>query len=253
MLGPLAALAAVVALVRFRSRLDPGLDFVLWWAAGLLVVFSFTPISLAPFQFITKQSNYLNLFLAPLTLLAAWLLSQWSLRWCLAVLLPLALLSVVLAGLKQQDRRAFVSNSRAVIAFAQANPEAEVYGSVNNRNMHTFYMRLGEPLPTVRTLAELTPRGEANARVFAVFDPVTQGWSPRDVALEEVPACWSPYTTLDPTGFGVGHDIALAIATLTGAMPKPIAEKAAGLLQDLVAPKPAQVYAVPADNPWCEG
>ena len=253
LLGPLAALAAIVALARFRSRLDPGVAFVLWWAAGLLVVFSFTPISLAPFQFITKQSNYLNLFLAPLILLAAWLLSQWSLRWCFAVLLPLAVLSVVLTGLKQQDKRAFVSNSRAVIAFAQANPEAEVYASVNNRNMSTFYTRLGEPLPTVRTLAELTPRGETDARIFAVFDPVTQGWSPRDVAFEEVPACWSLYTTLEPTGFGSGHRIAIAVATLAEAMPRPIAEKAAGLLQDLLAPEPAQVYTVPTENPWCEG
>lgn len=252
LLGPLAALAAVVALVRFRSRLDPGLAFVLWWAAGLLVVFSFTPISLAPFQFITKQSNYLNLFFAPLTLLAAWLLSQWSLRWSLAVLLPLAALSVLLTGLKQQDKRAFVSNSRAVIEFARANPEAEVYASVNNRNMSTFYTRLGEPVPTIRTLGELANR-PADTRVFAVFDPVTQGWSPRDVEVEEVPACWTPYTTLEPIGFGTGRLVTLVAATFAGVAPGPLGAKASGIFQELLSPEPAQVYVVPTDNPWCQG
>ncbi len=252
LLGPLAALAAVVALVRFRSRLDPGLAFVLWWAAGLLVVFSFTPISLAPFQFITKQSNYLNLFFAPLTLLAAWLLSQWSLRWSLAVLLPLAALSVLLTGLKQQDKRAFVSNSRAVIEFARANPEAEVYASVNNRNMSTFYTRLGEPVPTIRTLGELQNR-PADTRVFAVFDPVTQGWSPRDVEVEEIPACWTPYTTLEPIGFGTGRLVTLVAATFAGVAPGPLGAKASGIFQELLSPEPAQVYVVPTENPWCQG
>ena len=252
LLGPLAALAAVVALVRFRSRLDPGLAFVLWWAAGLLVVFSFTPISLAPFQFITKQSNYLNLFFAPLTLLAAWLLSQWSLRWSLAVLLPLAALSVLLTGLKQQDKRAFVSNSRAVIEFARANPEAEVYASVNNRNMSTFYTRLGEPVPTIRTLAELQNR-PVDTRVFAVFDPVTQGWSPRDVEVEEVPTCWTPYTTLEPIGFGTGRLVTLVAATFAGVAPGPLGAKASGIFQELLSPEPAQVYVVPTENPWCQG
>ncbi len=250
LLGPLAALAAVVALARFRSRLDPGTAFVLWWAAGLLVVFSFTPISLAPFQFITKQANYLNLFFAPLALLAAWLLSQWSLRWSLAVLLPLAALSVLLTGLKQQDTRSFVSNSRAVIEFAQANPEAEVYGSVNNRNMSTFYTRLGEPVPTIRTLGELMNR-PADTRVFAVLDPVTQGWSPRDMDVEEVPACWTPYTTLEPTGFSTGRLVTRAAATLAGVVPGPLGAKASGLFQELLSPEPAQVYVVPTEFPWC--
>lgn len=253
LLGSLAALAAVVALARFRSRLDPGVAFVLWWAAGLLVVFSFTPISLAPFQFITKQSNYLNLFFAPLTLLAAWLLSQWSLRWCLAALLPLVALSIVLAGLKQQDTRAFVSNGRAVIAFAQANPEAEVYASVNNRNMSTFYTRLGEPLPTVRTLGELTSRHEADVRIFAVLDPVTQGWSPSDVDLEAVPACWTHHGNLTPTGFGLGQYVAIAAVSVIDFVPAAIGDKIAGPFQALLFPEPAQVYAVPADDPWCEG
>ena len=253
LLGPLAVLAALFGLFRLRHGSDPAFGFVLWWGAGLLAVFSFTPISLEPFRFITKQSNYLNLFFAPLALLTAWLLVQWSPRWRVLVLVPLVGLSLTLAGLKQQDTRAFVSNSRAVLAFAQANPSVDVYASVNNRNLSTFYSWLGEEVPSIRTLAELVPRRGSGPRVFAVLDPVTQGWSPRDVAVPAVPACWTHHASLTPAGFGFGQYVAVAAVAVIRFVPGALGEKIAAPFQSLLFPDPAQVYAVPPADPWCEG
>ena len=160
---------------------------------------------------------------------------------------------LALAGLKQQDTRAFVSNSRAVLVFAKTNPSAEVYAGVNNRNISTFYSRLGEDVPAIRTLAELAPKSGPEGPAFAVVDSVTQGWSPGDVDVATVPACWTHEGSLTPIGFGLGQYVAVAAVAVIQFIPGAIGEKIVGPFRALLFPEPAQVYAVPPADPWCEG
>lgn len=86
-----------------RSNVASSDRFLLVWLLGMLVIFSFTPISLWPFQFITKQSNYLNIFFAPLCLVAARFLAGFSMRWLTITLTITMLGGFALSGLSQQE------------------------------------------------------------------------------------------------------------------------------------------------------
>ncbi|MFZ5608415.1 MAG: ArnT family glycosyltransferase [Pseudomonadota bacterium] len=245
LIGPLALLG-IVFWWRGKTARGPrdGQGYALFWALGLLAVFSFLPISFAPLQFIYKQSNYLNLFIPSLSLLAAIGLDNLGKRWRMLLLSGALLSGLVLGALEQQAYRVFAANSKAVAQFAQDHPRALIYGTANNENIAAMMslLRTGEAARQVRWLKEMglsTPEVDV---LYAVLDRETQAWGNNPVVLDQPPACWREIKTLEPIGFGLGRYVAAALARLPyiGA---PFAK--------LLAPAPAMLYEVPKDRPWC--
>ena len=227
--------------------------FILVWLLGMLAVFSFTPLSLSPLQFITKQSNYLNLFFAPLALVAARFLAALSAK----IVLPILAISIVgglsLAALGQQDLRKFVSNSKAAATFARENPDAQIFGSVNNRNIFAILM-LGRPGngSQISSLESLTADDRTpDSDVFVVLDRETRGWGPGDRTPQSPLACWKPVKRLVPEGFGAGLWVTNAFITIAQLAPTPISTRVSAPLQNLLKPKPADLYLVSLADPWC--
>lgn len=231
--------------------------FLTLWAAGLLLVLSCFPVSLAPLRFTLKQSNYLSLLLAPLAVLAGALLAQWPARRARWVMALAALLGIALAALQQADYRAFTANSKAVAAFAAAHPQDLVLGSTNNASLATMLGRqAGQPL---QVLSWREARGEPallsealrrSGAVYGVHDPQTAAWFAGAAAPSQVPACWQRVETLQPVELGAGNLLAGGLARLAAAVPglAPAAPRLAALAQ----PQAASLYRVPKDDPWCE-
>ena len=49
---------------------DGNTGYIVLWALGLLLILSFAVVSFSPFRFIPKQTNYMQIFAAPFSLLA---------------------------------------------------------------------------------------------------------------------------------------------------------------------------------------
>jgi hypothetical protein len=235
-----------------RARVASG-RFVAIWLLGLIAVFSFTPISLSPVQLITKQSNYLNLFFAPMAIAAGVFIAALAGRWAITLVGIGAIGGILLAGLVQQDRRAFVANSMALSAYANSQPGETIFASVNNANVHGFLSLLGEATQgQVRTLAELKPDPSARgATVTVARDPVTHDWGGDAIALPRAPVCWTPIRVLDPLGFGAGRWVAEAGVRLSRFVPDPAGRAVRTRLEALTRPPGLALYKAPADNPWC--
>lgn len=247
LLGWLALLGLVFWALQNRQRPDSNAEsYVVFWGVGLLIVFSFTPISLSPFQFITKQSNYLNLFFAPLALLAGLALDRlWRLPRTALIAAAVAG-GIVLAGVGQQTKRVFVANSDALATLAAANPDTVFYGSTNNRNFAALHSMLagGEAVGQVRALGDMPAQlPPAAGAVFAVLDRQTHGWGALDPSMSDLPpGCWRRLSELRPAGYGLGWHVTHALAAL------PVA---GGHFASFLSPQPATLYVVPRDRPWC--
>jgi hypothetical protein len=250
LLAPLAVIGLVVWLWRIRrwTPEDSGIHYAVYWGAGLLIVFSFTPLSLDPFQFITKQSNYLNLFLAPLAIVAAYALDRMIAIPRVALLAVSIVIGILLGGLQQQSKRVFTANSKAVAELAMAEPDAWIFATDNNVNitLFSFVMREAEIPPRIDTIASLKeiqgPIDNAET-VYAVIDHETELWrDPERDVVADIPDCWEEVRVLTPRGFGLGQPIIEAIAKI------PVADR---VLAPYTQPKPATLYRIPASAPWC--
>ena len=256
LLGFLTAGAIIVFLVKRRtlSSAESGfIYYVLFWFLGLLALFSLMPISFEPLIFVAKQTNYMNMFVAPMAILSGWFIARLMVpvRW-IAVAAAVAV-AVLFTGLKQQDFRAFTANGRVLAALAQDNPGDLYFGTVSNFNIARLLDRTPDEQPPIRTLAQLEMLDGESGTVYAILDRQTLGWSARDPDVPTVPACWVEGTTLVPIGHGaVAHLLPLltwAISPFAGTPLDWIADR----LSALANPASAVVYAVPADDPWCEG
>lgn len=255
-LVPYLALAGVAGiLLRRTARQSADNRFLLVWLAGLLALFSFTPISMAPFQFITKQSNYLNLFFAPLAVAAAVFFAGRSRAWTVPILAVTIAGGVALAALGQQDLRKFVANSKAVARFAAEHPDAVIYGSVNNRNVASFYALLQpEPAGRVELLRDLKPQQDAGGKsVYVVIDGETAHWGKAATGTTEPKSCWQLVKTLTPEDYGLGRTVVQAIVWTTRLIPGRFGTKVSRPFQALLSPSPAKLYTAPATDPWCNG
>ena len=125
LLGWLALGGFVLAL---RRPTEPGTRFVLIWASGLLLIFSFFPISLLPPDFIRKTSSYMEIFVMPLALLAGWFLAELRPRVALVLGGIMVVSGILLSALEQQVLRVVTVNGQAAAAFAEAHPGTPVFG-----------------------------------------------------------------------------------------------------------------------------
>jgi len=264
LLGPLALVAAILlgrSWAKHKAA-DEGMYYVLFWALGLLLVFSITVISVAPFKLIMKQTNYMTIFIAPLAILAGWLLSRLSRPALVASLSAVLVGSFVLAALEQQVIKVFTANSKAAVAFAQQHPDAKVYGTVNSQMAADFFDGLLRKHVVaadgiVRPLRELMAGGPerpvddkaggGDRPVFALVDLQTLGWGDNGIATAaEIPPCWRRAGELVPVREGAGRWIGEALLSAAQWLPDP-SGTAVKMLAGVTEIRPAWIFAVP-DN-----
>ena len=248
-----AATLGILSLLRNKNRDTDG-HYIVYWALSLLIIFSFTPISFDPFRFVTKQSNYLIMYVAPLTILAGYWVSRLSFHSMLVAASIILIGNLFLSSLEQQVIRVFVANGQALVDYVEANPEVEVYGSVNNTNISQALKLIEgktEAASRITTLKELQQPIDSAKPHLAFIDRETLGWSGNDKRIEKIPACWQFETTLQPTRFGLGHiliGISLGAAKAIPGLP----DTAVKALQRYYEPLPGRLYRLPPNNPWCE-
>jgi 4-amino-4-deoxy-L-arabinose transferase-like glycosyltransferase len=235
------------------------LNYTIIWGLGLLVIFSLMIISFNPLIFISKQINYMLIFMAPLSLLAGYFLASlkgWKLNICLIVLISG---SIILSGLEQQAVRVFTSNSKAAVLFARQHSDVPIYVTVNTHNAASFLsvMQGENPLKNVYELADLaekdTPKkvnstDEHEPAAYAILDMETMEWGNNpSLSPSRLPTCWIKVTTLKPIGFGNGERVLALIRSAVAFIPGSFGVKLIDYADSLLRPRPALVYAIPND------
>jgi hypothetical protein len=259
--GVIAFIAVVGLLARsWPVRAAEQRTLLTVWGVGLIMLFSFIPISVDPLRFVTKQQNYLIMMITPLCIIAGvWAAAGEHVRWWTAVVL-VVVSGLFLAGLEQDVRRSFVRNSKAVYAYVKAHPELSYYGTVNNQNVTTAFRLLNgdDGRVGVDTLGELKARGISSAEVrsrqglVAIYDPVTHGWNGKDVELESPRPCWVLRQLLSSAPDNVGH---LSTSLLWFGMMIAGLSETSGVVHRVANvhhPEPASLYDVPPADPWCQ-
>ena len=248
----LTAMFGIVSVLKNRGWQTDSL-YIIYWALSLLIIFSFTPISFDPFRFVTKQSNYLIMYVAPLTILAGYWFSKLSFHSMLVAAAVILIGNLLLSSLEQQVIRVFVANGQALVDYVEANPEIQVYGSVNNANIAQA-LKLTEGKTDVAsrisTLNQLQQSVDSTKRQLAFIDRETLNWSANDRRINKVPPCWQLEKELRPTGFGLGHTLMGVLLAVTKALTLP--DSVINALQRYYEPLPGQLYRFPPNDPWCK-
>jgi len=250
LLGPLA----LAGLLAGWHRRDAGLFKIGLWAVGLVALFSFFIVSFSTLSFISKQVNYMTIFLAPLALLGGYALSLTPVPLRRALVVLILLLGVMGSAAEQVNVRSLVANSRSTQSFANSSDGIPVYASVNAVRFSIYaHLFSGKgTLAKVRDLnnldVELPALNRANSGgvvAYAVLDPQTIGWGKSShYRPGAVPACWRPAGHLDPAILGAGFSLLKALGTLLVRLPfsKTLTDRLDGML----IPKPAMIYGIPA-------
>lgn len=253
----LAGFAAAAGLLlwlrdRFSRREDgEGPSFVVWWAVGMVAVFSLLPVSFQPLKLITKQVNYMLVFMAPIALLGGYALAHLEgkrLAGALALLIGPAL---VLSAMEKNVVSVFTANSKAAVKWAIAHPAVQVYGSTGAQRAAMFH-RMMNPDSTaieIQPLANL--RGvnvseHAAHEVFAVVDTEMETWGRQRVAgVQGIPSCWIPNGTLQPVDDLVFTKVfEFAMAGLRLVLPKDAGNAVRQRIDALMKPSPAYLFKV---------
>ena len=251
-----ASVLVVPPLLKQHTQLRPGFAYAMMWWIGLLVVLSVFPVSLSPLRFPMKQSNYITLFLAPTALLAGFTIAALP---CALGYLALALclaLGIPLGALQQADYRMFIANSKALAAFAVQHPRAIIVGSTNNSSLGQLLVGLANsssPRAVILSFRDLSEKegathqnlSEADA-IFAVLDQQTMNWFAGKTPVTSPLPCWEYERTLEPTGLGLGNNLAELVGSVFGKV-GPLAEA----MNQLARPQRADVYRVNGHDALC--
>lgn len=246
------AVASVLALPRVMkqsTQLSTGYLYVLIWWIGLLLVLSVFPVSLSPLRFPMKQSNYISLFLAPTALLAGMAIAALPRSFGHLTMALCVVLGILLGILEQADYRVFTANSKALAAFSAEHPRAMIVGSTNNSAMGNLWARLSYPgsrLAVIDSFRDLSEREEVTRKhfleadaIYAVIDRQTMNWFAGKAPLTNPLPCWDYEQTLEPTGLGLGNELAKLASRSLGQV-----DKLNNVLNHLAYPLPAKVYRV---------
>jgi hypothetical protein len=259
LLGPLAVAGCVLYVLRKASgRPERGTALAVFWAVALVGIFSFAPVSFNPVKLVMKQPNYMLIFVAPLCLLAGYLLAGLPRAALLIVGGGYALGAMALAGLAQQDIKVFTANSRAAVDYAVSNRPVPVYGMTGAFRAgvarFVFAGRTGDEQP-VKLLSSLpdgpvAPAADAGGErlAFAIVDLQTAHWGGNPIkGLDDVPGCWRKVSRLEPaeTG-GAGKAIVTLLAGAFSIVPGSLGSMLQNRIAALVEPRPAYVYEIPA-------
>lgn len=233
-------------------KANNGLSYTLFWLLSLLLVLSFFPVSLSPLKFAMKQSNYITLFLAPLTIISGFVVANMPFKFQ-QILIPITLIGgFTLAALEQQSYQVFTANSRGLLAFAKNHPDQAIYGSVNNDRIACFYAVLNgkncetSGIYTVSELPEIAdPKQTGTA--FIVIDQENMQWASRSKKFSKPLACWENVAKVVPADTGNSQYLIAILLKIGHFLPQSILQK----IQDLQYPKPAQIYLAHLDNLDC--
>ena len=264
-LAPFLATTAIFIIARRRLlslHVDAGTAYVTFWLVSLLVVLSFMPVSVSPLRFVMKQSNYLTLFLAPIALLAGYLVVRFPRRIGFMVLAVIMTGGLALGALEQQAYHVFTSNSKAAVEFAKAHPDSWIVGSTNNGNIARVYSILNRD-PALEDRFGYLSKGALPKEVdasavgrmtggYAVLDWETMEWGSDAMKLDTPPRCWQEITRLVPTGFGFSQTLVKGMLAIIDALPESVGRRLAPPLQRLSQPQPAIVYRVDGADLWCK-
>lgn len=264
-IAPFLALLALFALVFHdrRQAVDDSVMYLAWWLLALLIVMSFTPVSLDPLRLAMKQSNYLNLFMAPLALLGAWALARMRGRALRRTLLGVTLVGgVMLGALSQHAYRLFTANSKATVDFVKVHPNDWIMGSTNNRNMLRVASIL-ERNPGLETNFDVLDRAfdpgaaiptasRAQSKGYVIYDRETLDWGRTGPIPTTPPACWEAVAVLTPDSHDAGYWLLLAAIRLTQVLPETARQTLDPVLHAYLEPRPATVYRVEIDNVRCD-
>jgi MFS family permease len=238
-----------------RRSPEPGRRFVLGWAVGLLIIFSLLPASLAPFTLIRKQSNYTEIFVMPLALLAGWFLAQQ--RRGIAVLLGGAMVvsGILLSALEQQVVRVVTVNGRAAAVFAAAHPGTPTFGPLTAQRQSMVERLLVGSLNAssdIRPWADLSaltpgegPAGDVVA--YLVDDPQMRIWpdARKEAPLSEtLRRCLVPLGPLEQGDLGLGRSVVAAVRDILSILPAPYSAATLRATDSFWQVSPAQVYVI---------
>jgi hypothetical protein len=252
LLGWLALAGCALALSR---RSEPGIRFVMIWGLGLLFIFSAFPISISPLKFIAKQSNYMEIFMMPLVLIAGWFLAQQQRHLGLLLGGVMVASGVMLSALEQQAVRVVTVNGRSAAAFAQAHTEIPVFGPRTAQRQSAVERLLRGSLDSnedIRPIAEL-PRvsldggSRENIVAYVIEDPQMRNWSdavsdgPLSQRLRE---CLVDVGPLDQGDLGRGRSVVAALRGVLSLLPAPYAASALKVTDAVWEVRPAKVYGV---------
>lgn len=227
--------------------------FVVWWGVGMLLLFSLLPVSFVPLKLITKQVNYMLMFMAPLAMLGGVALAMLGERALALALVVIVLPAAVLSAMEKNLIEVFTANSKATVAFAQANPGATVYGSIGAQRAayyEALVTRSGVRAPIKAMLGsmdDVRPAGSA----YVVFDDETASWGlAGGWRREAAPSCWvqSGVLSADPKFALPG--IFKLIQDAGNGFPLPFGQKLVQQIDRLMMPEPAYLFRVP--NGGCE-
>lgn len=259
LLGPLAAAGLVLWISRHQKQ-DYGLTLTVIWGMGLVTIFSLFVVSLNPLLFITKQVNYMTVFLAPLALLAGYALSRLNYSLSFLAVSILVLLGVLGTALEQLNIHSFVANSKASLAFAREHEGSDVFG-MTNAERTTNYQRLfatsPEKVPKIHGIKLLATsfgpprrRDGANESVaYAIFDRETAHWGQHGPysSQKDLPDCWVPVGQLQAQTTGLGATVVRRLSNVAALLPGNLAHNLSSRLDSMLNPLPALVYQVPSE------
>ena len=196
--GMFAALAASRRETAFNNiTSEQNGNVLIWWGGGLILLFTFFPLSLSPLKLISKQVNYMLVFVAPLALLAGVFLSRLKPALLSIVLTSLLVPSILLSGLEKAVVHQFTAVSKATVGLAKAHPDVSVYGSTGAIRAATFdaLIQPEAQAVTVHSLDELLTGGARlpQAQAYAVLDIEVAKWARESVRTRtDIPHCWRP-------------------------------------------------------------
>ncbi|MGA7179644.1 MAG: glycosyltransferase family 39 protein [Thiobacillaceae bacterium] len=258
LLGPLALIGLFYwARQRFT---DGNLTNVAIWGIGLLGSFSLFVVSISPLGLITKQVNYMLIFLAPLALLGGYALSKLPAAASNLVIGLVVVTGVFGTALEQLAISSFVANSKSTLAFASAVHNTPVYGMTNAVRYSGYteiYANDPDYIPGIRDIknidGDLTalshkPADRNGFVAYAIIDLETSNWGHNGVytSLKSIPTCWQRFSTLTPTNHGAGAKLVASSMRMVAGLPydQMLADK----LDSMLNPKPAYVFGI---SPSC--
>lgn len=264
-IAPFMAVLAFAAL-RFGAKQQShsdALTYVAWWLIALLVVLSFTPVSLDPLRLTMKQSNYLNLFMTPIALLSGALLARMQARALRNVVVSVTVVGgIALGAIAQHAYQTFTANSKAAVAFIKAHPDDWIVGSTNNKNMARVSAILERDPGLDRRFGDLNrdltaaPLGNSELtrkpEGYAIIDLETLHWGSTASIPERPPECWKPVIQLAPENHDLGYWLLRAGLHLADALPDPARRSLVPTLRQYLTPRPATIYRVDANNLQCD-
>lgn len=250
------AMAGAVFAVRHR---DPGARFVLTWAVALLTIFTALPISLSPLKFIAKQTNYMEIFLLPLALLAGWFVARQ--RVWVAVLVGGAMIvsGVLLSAMEQQVVRVLTVNARAATDFAKMHPMTPVFGplsAVRQSGLDFALRDEGGTRGSIRSPSDLADmpagRGPSDDIVaYVVDDPQMRylggSWrrlSDKNTLPAVLRSCMTPEGLLKTADLGLGRYVVAALRSAAVILPGPLGNGVLHATDPFWQVVPGHIYAV---------